>query len=72
MDNKELQEVIDSILQAMLLMEERINKKFDAVNEKIDLMSEDIADIKSDVKIITGTLDKQDRRIKKLERMTMQ
>ena len=72
MNNKELQEVVDSILQAMLLMEERINKKFDAVNERLDVMSEDIADIKSDIKITTGTLDKQDRRIKKLERMTMQ
>ena len=72
MDNKELQEVVDSILQAVLLMEERINKKFDAVNEKLEVMSEDIADIKSDIKIINGTMDKQDRRIKKIERLTMQ
>ena len=40
MNNKELQEVVDSILQAMLLMEERINKRFDAVNEKLEMMLE--------------------------------
>jgi hypothetical protein len=72
MDSKDLQEVVDSILQAMLLMEERINKRFDAVNEKLEIMSEDIEDIKSDIKIIGGTMDKQDRRIKKIERITMQ
>lgn len=36
MENKELQEVIDVILQALLEMEERFNKKFDEINEKID------------------------------------
>lgn len=35
MENKELQEVIDAILQALLEMEERFNKKFDEINEKI-------------------------------------
>lgn len=35
MENKELQEVIDVILQALLEMEERFNKKFDEINEKI-------------------------------------
>lgn len=72
MNNKELQEVVDSILQAMLLMEERINKKFDAINARLETMGEDIEDIKADIKIISGTTEKQDRRIKKLERAIMQ
>lgn len=36
MNNEELQEVVDSILQAMLSMEERINKKFEAVDKRFD------------------------------------
>ena len=36
MENKELQEVIDVILKALLEIEERFNKKFDEINEKID------------------------------------
>lgn len=33
MENKELQEVVDAILQALLQMEKRINKKFDAIDK---------------------------------------
>ncbi len=36
MENKELQEVVDAILQALLQMEKRINKKFDAIDKKFD------------------------------------
>ena len=36
MENKELQEVIDVILQEFLEMEERFNKKFDEINEWFD------------------------------------
>ena len=36
MENKELQEVVDVILQALLEMEERFNKKFDEINEWFD------------------------------------
>lgn len=32
MENKELQEVVDVILQALLEMEERLNKKFDEID----------------------------------------
>ena len=47
------------------LKENKLNKTYNKVMT-------DIADIKSDIKIIDGTLDKQDRRIKKIERLTMQ
>ena len=36
MKNKELQEVVDVILQALLEMEERFNKKFDEIDEWFD------------------------------------
>lgn len=36
MENKELQEVVDVILQALLEMEERFNKKFDEIDEWFD------------------------------------
>lgn len=35
-ENKELQEVVDVILQALLEMEERFNKKFDEIDEWFD------------------------------------
>lgn len=36
MENKELQEVVDVILQALLEMEGRFNKKFDAIDKWFD------------------------------------
>ena len=36
MENKELQEVVDVILQALLEMEERFNKKFDEIDKCFD------------------------------------
>lgn len=61
-------EMFDTLLAAMVDMKD----DFKAINEKLDLMAEDIADIKSDIQIITGTQEKQERRIKKLERATIQ
>lgn len=40
MENKELQEVVDVILQALLEMEERLNKKFDEIDEWFDKFEE--------------------------------
>lgn len=61
-------EMFDTLLAAMVDMKD----DFKAINEKLDLMAEDIADIKSDIQIITGTQEKQERRIKKLERAIIQ
>ena len=36
MENKELQEVVDVILQALLEMEERLNKNFDEIDKWFD------------------------------------
>ena len=70
MTNEELQEVVDSILQAMLSMEERINKKFDAVDDRFDKLEAKIEKIEGDILdmgIIKATVDKHDYDIKKLK-----
>ena len=75
MNNNELQEVVDSILQAMLLMEERINKKMDAMDKKFDdrfdkleAKVEDLEETVLDMGIVKATVDKHDHDIKKLKR----
>lgn len=75
MNNNELQEVVDSILQAMLLMEERINKKMDAMDKKFDdrfdkleAKVEDLEEAVLDMGIVKATVDKHDHDIKKLKR----
>lgn len=75
MDNKDLQEVVDAILQAMLLMEERINKRFDTMDgrfDKLEAKMEDVEDrlkdIQADTMIVTGKVDKQGREIDRLKR----
>ena len=40
MENRELQEVVDVILQALLEMEERFNKKFDEIDKWFDKFEE--------------------------------
>lgn len=42
MENKELQEVVDVILQALLEMEERFNKKFDEIDKWFDKFEEKV------------------------------
>lgn len=75
MDNNDLQEVVDAILQAILSMEERINKKFDAIDNrfdkleaKVEQIDDDVKDIQADLKIVTGRLEKQDLELKKIKR----
>ena len=74
MNNEELQEVVGSILQAMLSMEERINKKFEAVDKRFDEMGDrfeaEVEKIEGDVldmDIVKATVDKHDYDIKKLK-----
>lgn len=75
MNNKDLQEVVDAILQAMVSMEERINKKFEAIDDRFDKLEErvenieeDIKDIKSDMTIVAAKVDKQGREIERLKK----
>ena len=70
MTNQELQEVVDAILQAMLSMEERINKRFDAVDDRFDKLESKIEKIEGDILdmgIVKATVDKHDYDIKKLK-----
>ena len=70
MNNEELQEVVDAILQAMLSMEERINKRFDAVDDRFDKLESKIEKIEGDILdmgIIKATVDKHDYDIKRLK-----
>lgn len=62
MDNKDFQEVIDSIIQAMLLMEERINKNFEELKDNVEEMGFDIKQIKLNQ-------EKQDFEIDKIKRI---
>ena len=42
MEDKELQEVVDVILHALLEMEERFNKKFDEIDKWFDKFEEKV------------------------------
>lgn len=75
MNNKELQEVVDALLQGMSAMEERLNKKFDEINDRFDAMEakaenieENIKEVQADLKIVTGKMEKQDLELKRLKR----
>ena len=75
MDNKDLQDVVSAIMQGMISMEERINKRFDAIDDRFDKLEakmenveEDLADIKADLQIVTAKVDKQEREINRLKK----
>lgn len=75
MDSKDLQEVVDAILQGMASMEDRLNKRFDAIDDRfnklearIENVEEAIKDVQADMMIITGKVDKQGRDIDRLKR----
>ena len=46
MDNKDLQKVVDVITDAMLAMEQRINKRFDKVEDSLESLENEIEKIK--------------------------
>lgn len=75
MDNKALQDVVDAIMQGMTSMEERLNKRFDAIDDRFDKLEarmesleENVKDIQADMMIVTGKIDKQEREINRLKR----
>lgn len=81
MENKELQEVVEAITDAILAMEERFNKKFDAIDKKFeavderfdtidkrfDKMESRLESIKEEVKGIRLDMDIIDAKTKKQE-----
>lgn len=75
MDNKDLQEVVNAIMQGMISMEERLNKRFDAIDDRFDKLEarienleESAKDIQADMMIVTGKIDKQEREINRLKK----
>ena len=75
MDNKALQDVVDAIMQGMVSMEERLNKRFDAIDDRFDKLEariesleDNVKDIQADMMIVTGKIDKQEREINRLKR----
>ena len=65
MENKDLQDVVSAIMQGMVSMEERLNKRFDAIDDRFDKLEarvesieENVKDIQADMMIVTGKIDK--------------
>lgn len=69
MDNKDLQEVIDSIMQAMLLMEARINKNFEELRNDVSELKNNVKEMGFDIKQIRLNQEKQDFEIDKIKRI---
>ena len=75
MENKDLQDVVSAIMQGMVSMEERLNKRFDAIDDRFDKLEarvenieENIKEIQADLMIVTGKIEKQELELKKLKR----
>lgn len=76
MENKDLQEVVNAIMQGMTSMEERLNKRFDTIDDRFDKLEarvenleETVKDIQADMMIVAGKIDKQEREINRLKRV---
>lgn len=67
MENKELQEVVDAITDAILAMEQRINKRFDTVEDRLEAIEDEINGINLDVDIIEAKTKKHDFDIKRIK-----
>lgn len=67
MENKELQEVVDAITDAILAMEQRINKRFDTVEDRLEAIEDEINGISLDVDIIEAKIKKHDFDIKRIK-----
>lgn len=74
-NNKALQDAVSAIMQGMVSMEERLNKRFDAIDDRfnklearMESLEEAVKDIQADMMIVTGKIDKQEREINRLKR----
>lgn len=67
MENKELQEVVDAITDAILAMEQRINKRFDKVEDRLEAIEDEINGIRLDMDIIEAKTKKHDFDIKRIK-----
>lgn len=67
MENKELQEVVEAITDAILAMEERINKRFDKVENGLESLEEEVKGIRLDINIIEAKIKKQEFDISRIK-----
>lgn len=67
MENKELQEVVEAITDAILAMEERINKRFDKVEDRLESLEEEVNGVRLDINIIEAKTKKQEFDINRIK-----
>ncbi len=67
MENKELQEVVEAITDAILAMEERINKRFDKVEDRLESLEEEVKGVRLDINIIEAKTKKQEFDINRIK-----
>lgn len=67
MENKELQEVVDAITDAILAMEQRINKRFDEVEDRLESIEDELNGVRLDMDIIEAKTRKQEFDIKRIK-----
>ena len=67
MENKELQEVEEAITDAILAMEDRINKRFDKVEDRLESLEEEVKGIRLDINIIEAKTKKQEFDINRIK-----
>ena len=67
MENKELQEVVEAITDAILAMEERINKRFDKVENGLESLEEEVKGVRLDINIIEAKTKKQEFDINRIK-----
>lgn len=67
MENKELQEVVEAITDAILTMEERINKRFDKIEDRLESLEEEVKGVRLDINIIEAKTKKQEFDINRIK-----
>lgn len=67
MENKELQEVVEAITDAILAMEERISKRFDKVEDRLESLEEEVKGVRLDINIIEAKTKKQEFDINRIK-----
>lgn len=68
MEDKELQEVVDAILQALLEMGKRIDENFKELRKAVNKLEDGVREIGFDIEQIRLDQDRQNFEIEKIKR----
>ena len=68
MEDKELQEVVDAILQAMLEMGKRIDENFKGLRKEVSELEDGVREIGFDIEQIKLDQDRRNFEIEKIKR----